>query len=69
MTEFFDKLRVDRKLDEALDLMSKIPDQVIASRVKGIVALTFSEVVMNEAVLTAMLSTPEKLDTTQPKPA
>ena len=26
MTEFFDKLRVDRKLDEALRLMTEIPD-------------------------------------------
>jgi hypothetical protein len=63
MTDFFDKLRVDRKLDEALGLMSQIPDQVIQSRVKAIVALTFSEVIMNEAVLTAMLSMPEQSET------
>lgn len=60
MTDFFDKLRIDRKLDEALQLMAQIPDQVIQSRVKAIVALTFSEVIMNESVLTAMLSASEK---------
>jgi hypothetical protein len=60
MTEFFDKLRVDRKLDEALRLMSEIPDPVIASRLKGIVALTFAEVQTDNAVLTAMLSKPDK---------
>jgi hypothetical protein len=56
MTEFFDKLRVDRKLDEALRLMSEIPDPTIASRIKGIVALTFSEVAIDNSILSAMLS-------------
>ncbi len=73
MTEFFDKLRVDRKLDEALRLMSEIPDPVIASRIKGIVALTFSEVETDNAVLNAMLSSPERpaliLEPESPKPS
>jgi TRADD-N domain-containing protein len=57
MTEFFDKLRVDRKLDEALGLMSSIPDPAIASRVKGIVALAFAEVTMDSGVLGTLLDT------------
>ncbi len=57
MTEFFDKLRVDRKLDEALRLMSDISDPIVASCVKGIAALTFAEVTMDSAVLGAMLET------------
>jgi hypothetical protein len=74
MTEFFDKLRVDRKLDEALRLISEIPDPVIASRIKGIVALTFSEVATDSAVLNAMLASSErsvstlKADAGEPQP-
>lgn len=62
MTEFFDKLRVDRKLDEALKLMSEILDPIIASRIKGIVALAFSEVSTDKAILNAMLSKSEHPD-------
>lgn len=55
MTEFFDKLRIDRKLDEALQLMKDIDDPVIASRIKGIVALTFSDVPLDKLALSDML--------------
>jgi hypothetical protein len=56
MTEFFDKLRVDRKLDEALQLMKDIHDPIIASRIKGVVALTFADVALDKLSLTEMLS-------------
>jgi hypothetical protein len=56
MTEFFDKLRVDRKLDEALQLMKEIQDPSISSRVKGIVALSFSEVSLDKIALTEVLA-------------
>lgn len=56
MTEFFDKLRVDRKLDEALRLMKEIDDATIASKVKGVVALTFSDVALDKLTLTELLS-------------
>jgi hypothetical protein len=55
MTEFFDKLRVDRKLDEALHLMKEIQDPSLASRIKGIIALSFSEVALDKLVLTEVL--------------
>jgi hypothetical protein len=55
MVEFFDKLRVDRKLDEALSLIGKIEDPVIASRVKSIVALSFSDVVLKGDIVNATL--------------
>lgn len=44
MTEFFDKLRIDRKLDESLALLNRIEDSLIVSRLRGIIALSFSEV-------------------------
>jgi hypothetical protein len=59
MTEFFDKLRVDRKLDEALQLMKDIGDPVIASRIKGVVALSFSDVSLEKLALSEMLSSPD----------
>jgi hypothetical protein len=57
MTEFFDKLRIDRKLDEALQLMKDIDDPAIASRIRGVVALTFSDVPLDKLVLGDMLAT------------
>lgn len=56
MTEFFDKLRVDRKLDEALQLMKEIDDTAVASKVRGVVALTFSEVALDKLVLNDLLT-------------
>jgi hypothetical protein len=35
MTEFFDKLRTDRKLDESLNVLERIEDKAISSRVKA----------------------------------
>jgi hypothetical protein len=54
MVEFFDKLRVDRKLDEALALISKIEDKSISGRVRGIIAMNFSEVPLDQNILKAM---------------
>jgi hypothetical protein len=47
MVEFFDKL------DEALSLIEKIPDPIIASRVKSIVALNFSDVALKSDIVNA----------------
>lgn len=44
MTEFFDKLRIDRKLDESLKLAEAIADPSVASRLKAVLALHFAEV-------------------------
>ena len=43
MTEFFDKLRTDRKLDESLKLAETISDSIVSSRLKAILALHFAE--------------------------
>jgi hypothetical protein len=43
MTEFFDKLRTDRKLDESLKLVEAISDPSTSSRVKALLALHFAD--------------------------
>jgi hypothetical protein len=60
MTEFFDKLRVDRKLDEALLLMKQMQDPTMASRVQGIVALSFCDVGLDKMTLADLLGVTEK---------
>ena len=44
MTEFFDKLRTDRKLDECLKLADQISDPSMAGRLKALLALHFAEI-------------------------
>ena len=56
MTEFFDKLRIDRKLDEALKLIKDIEDPVISSRVKATIILSFSDVSTDNLSLSGILS-------------
>lgn len=50
MTEFFDKLRTDRKLDESLNVLEKIEDKAISSRVKALLALNFAEIDVSDDV-------------------
>jgi hypothetical protein len=59
MVEFFDKLRMDRKLDEALSLIDKIQDPIIASKVKSVVAMNFSEVSLKSDIVHAMFLYPK----------
>jgi hypothetical protein len=44
MVEFFDKLRADRRLEEALLLVKGVSDQAMASRLQVLLALQFAEV-------------------------
>jgi hypothetical protein len=44
MTEFFDKLRTDRKLDESLALVSEMGNNGTATRVKALLCLNFAEI-------------------------
>ena len=44
MTEFFDKLRRDRKLDESLALMGTIADPLVASKLKVFLAMHLADV-------------------------
>ncbi len=50
MTEFFEKLRADRKLDESLELIEKIPNQAIQSKVKAIMTLEFAGIKLNDNI-------------------
>lgn len=54
MVDFFDKLRVDRKLDEALSLLSTIDDPLISSKARSIVALNFADVPLEASTLASM---------------
>ena len=58
MTEFFDKLRVDRKFEESLQMCERIPDPVVQSRLKVLMALNFAEVSSPESVLREVLVAP-----------
>jgi|GEM_PF-3069450 hypothetical protein len=44
MTEFFDRLRIDRKVDEALRLAAEIEDIATSSSLKAMLALSFADV-------------------------
>lgn len=44
MVDFFDKARLDRKLDEALVLSSQIEDVAISAKLKAYLAMTFAGV-------------------------
>src|SRR6267142_5240533 len=51
MTEFFDKLRADRKLEESLRLAGEIPEATLQSRAKLLLSLNFGDVKLNDALL------------------
>ncbi|XOF33525.1 MAG: TRADD-N-associated membrane domain-containing protein [Candidatus Electrothrix sp. YB6] len=56
MTEFFDKLRVDRRFEESLQICERIPDQITQSRLKVLMALNFAEVSSSESILREVLA-------------
>jgi len=63
MTEFFDKLRVDRKLDESLRVLNAIHDKTVASRVRALLALNFADVdVGNDVFQQIVAGDAERLD-------
>jgi hypothetical protein len=43
MVEFFDKLRSDQRVEDAMDISSKIPDTLMASKLQALLALHFTE--------------------------
>ncbi len=63
MTNFFDKLRADRKLEEALSLCQEIQDGNVQGRLQTLLALKFAEVQFNDSLLTSMLSSPTSVGT------
>ena len=56
MSEFFDKARMDRKLDESLVLASQIDDDAIAARLRAYLAMSFAEVEPSKEKLQAIMS-------------
>jgi len=56
MTQFFDKLRTDRKLEESLRLTTQIPDPTLQSRVKTLLALNFADVKSTDDILSSVLN-------------
>jgi hypothetical protein len=42
MLEFFDRLRLDRRLEESLKIADSIPDETLQSRLKVVLALELS---------------------------
>jgi hypothetical protein len=56
MGDFFNRLRVDRKLDEALRLVSGMGDGHLRSKTEALLALHFSEVNPGASILEALLA-------------
>ncbi len=44
MSEFFDRLRIDRKLDESLKMINSIEDKGIAGRAQALLAINLAEI-------------------------
>ena len=55
MTEFFDKLRIDRKLDEALRLTDEIQDKTISGNLRAMMALRFVDLNVDLPTLQSIL--------------
>ena len=51
MASFFDKLRLDRKLDESLKMVKEIPDASLKARVMAALVLSFAEVKADEKTI------------------
>ncbi len=55
MSEFFDKLRVDRKLEESLRLCNEIHNPDLRDRLRTLIALNFSDVNPEDELLASIL--------------
>jgi hypothetical protein len=55
MVEFFDKLRTDRKLDEALRLASSVADEKTASHLKALLSLNFADIAVDRALFETVI--------------
>ncbi len=63
MIEFSEKIRLDRRLNESLELIDKIPNEKIQSRVKALLVLNFSGIVMkydDQEILQQVINTQNK---------
>jgi hypothetical protein len=55
MVDFFDKLRVDRKLDEALRLASSVDDKTTASNLKALLSMNFAKIAIDRALFESVI--------------
>jgi len=62
MTQFFDKLRTDRKFEESLQLANQIPDEALQSRLKIMLAMSFAEVKSTNGILSSMFNIEQQPD-------
>jgi hypothetical protein len=63
MTEFFDKLRIDRKLEESLRLANEIGDARIQASLKAVLSLSFADVDSTRELLGSVLGSQPPLST------
>jgi hypothetical protein len=61
MREFFDRLRLDRRLKEALRIADSIPDDVLESRLKVLLALELSGGKPTDQQVTALMAVRDEL--------
>jgi hypothetical protein len=61
MREFFDRLRLDRRLKEALRIAGSIPDTVLESRLKVLLALELSGSKPSDQQVASLVSSPNEL--------
>lgn len=59
MSEFFEKLRVDRKLDDALALTREMKDEDRKSRLQSLIAMSFSGIALDHQTLSHVLGPAE----------
>jgi hypothetical protein len=59
MLQFFDRLRLDRRLEEALKIAETIPDDTLESRLKVMLALELSGGKASDQQITALVASPE----------
>jgi hypothetical protein len=55
--DFFDKLRIDRKLEESLKLVADISDTQINSNLRALLAINFAEIKMDKELYESVLLT------------
>jgi hypothetical protein len=67
MTDFFDKLRTDRKLDESLKLAEAISDVSVSGKLKAMLALHFADVPVQLPLFESVVSVQPQTQSAVPK--
>jgi hypothetical protein len=56
MTEFFDKLRTDRKFEESLKLANQIPDDLLKSKIKILLSINFADIKASDDIVNSLIN-------------